>query len=1382
MSKTKELIKLINNEKINTWFDLGLFIDKFRENKKLPTAEFKGNFGEFIKHTSKGMAFITFYYNIDGVTIEIGKYAKTLKNINNNINVHYIAGEFYPASNQVIPDFAKKHEIKEINGFDKWKLYKYFFNTKIHRGSKEYNKLITDFISDILLIINKLGTYIEQNNINLLYLINTNSNPGNVSLALSTVLISEFFGIPVINNNHDFYWEGGNNKFDIKTKKLKKGPRDFFFKNYDIGEFFSQIEVLYPWESRSWIQVNINKKQSEHLIKINGHNPANVTEIGTAIDQTEYQNKSKRVSIDTFFQFEKIFSRYGKTLKAYNISDVFDKNIVSEKIQKPVLIGGKTKVIKDFHRENIIFLQPTRIVRRKNIETGIKLIDKLLNYDSFKQKMLSNPNLKITLIVTGPIPDGQYSYFNKLVKYFNSFITNSKIDFIKDRIYLGFLFSEFDTDRFKKTFKSPIGITELYNIASLILLPSETEGRGLPIIEAASAGIPIFCRRYYPQNVYAEVIGEHLSENLQLKVIEFDGKEITNQHLKSITEKVFYPHQFINEINHNKNVVDKRYSLKALKNNINSILEQLYLQISPNDKLMQKTKDFFNDYKKTDNSKSNEFKQLVKNNNREYMPGYGRLGFLIYLKSLIDPSYFRVEAQNFKGIALNYSKELIDDTICKVDLTKKQIHEFYNIVDNIFYYRNGEYKIRHDHSFAYRHRNKNYYPFYDFTIQELTGLINYIYLNTIKPIEENKIDESSHFFTDWNLAFAQFTSSSKIEIDNREILIEKLKQNLPIALFPSRYVKFEIEFFVLQSIRARLNIPLKDELTEKKIKSNSEPIKPVYIFTTKHKIGKWPLKQDIIEYINKCNDKELQLLLKLNLIRFVENNQYSVGINFKQFDNNSLKILNQISKQNGFLITTRRDAAFMTDIADIDKFHISKIQTNMQSNIMGIAINSGYIQFVPRAVRATLAYPTPIQTAKDLNNVLTSDNFKNLCNKKGKDYVFNTIKNDAISNSSPVTMVLDKLISKHKSNKAINYKFVSGVYNDGLPWNGVIATAKIKSTKFNFKILSSLNTKTVTRFIDEFEQQNNNSNKVKIAWNGGYILNAELVGKLGLPESYIGSPLGLLISDKKIISTPLFNKPAILFYENGKIEIKRVNVKQGIKIIDKDFVLDFDKNTYNNNSSSNKLAFFDLLYNKKIIETKGKTIIRLSGNTIKEIIKNTDKVNIIPVGLTLAIDNKIIPKHWKVNYKINFEIKGLLGIKHAVEAGPLLINNGKFSLDMETEGWKTAFSIATQAARLDFTDMRGPKIAAGTDKDGNLVILAINGRIRESVGATHIDMAEIMQDMKIQYAMGFDPGGSSTLVVNGKTLNISPYNKNYEENIYSLPPQPRAVSNCVLVY
>ena len=117
---------------------------------------------------------------------------------------------------------------------------------------------------------------------------------------------------------------------------------------------------------------------------------------------------------------------------------------------------------------------------------------------------------------------------------------------------------------------------------------------------------------------------------------------------------------------------------------------------------------------------------------------------------------------------------------------------------------------------------------------------------------------------------------------------------------------------------------------------------------------------------------------------------------------------------------------------------------------------------------------------------------------------------------------------------------------------------------------------------------------------------------------------------------------------------------------------------------------------------------------------------------------------------------------------------------MKLEGWKTGNSIATQAARLDFTDMRGPKIAVGINKEGNIMVLTINGRIRESVGATHHDMAGILESYGAVKAMGFDPGGSSTLVMAGKTLNISPYNHQFERNIFALPPEPRAVANAII--
>ena len=91
-AKIDNIINRLKNEKINTWFDLGLFIDKVKE-QSTPLA-FKGSTPSFDTHLEKGgIAFLTFYFTIDGITVETEKYAKIFKNIFPNIPIHFIAGD-----------------------------------------------------------------------------------------------------------------------------------------------------------------------------------------------------------------------------------------------------------------------------------------------------------------------------------------------------------------------------------------------------------------------------------------------------------------------------------------------------------------------------------------------------------------------------------------------------------------------------------------------------------------------------------------------------------------------------------------------------------------------------------------------------------------------------------------------------------------------------------------------------------------------------------------------------------------------------------------------------------------------------------------------------------------------------------------------------------------------------------------------------------------------------------------------------------------------------------------------------------------------------------------------------------------------------------------
>ncbi|MCK4665202.1 hypothetical protein KAU33_00535, partial [Candidatus Dependentiae bacterium] len=62
MGKVEEMLSALKSEKIETWFDLGLYIDKLRENRDTPSTNtfHIDEFDKFKEQISRGIAFITF--------------------------------------------------------------------------------------------------------------------------------------------------------------------------------------------------------------------------------------------------------------------------------------------------------------------------------------------------------------------------------------------------------------------------------------------------------------------------------------------------------------------------------------------------------------------------------------------------------------------------------------------------------------------------------------------------------------------------------------------------------------------------------------------------------------------------------------------------------------------------------------------------------------------------------------------------------------------------------------------------------------------------------------------------------------------------------------------------------------------------------------------------------------------------------------------------------------------------------------------------------------------------------------------------------------------------------------------------------------------------
>ncbi|MCO5297767.1 MAG: phosphodiester glycosidase family protein [Fimbriimonadaceae bacterium] len=97
---------------------------------------------------------------------------------------------------------------------------------------------------------------------------------------------------------------------------------------------------------------------------------------------------------------------------------------------------------------------------------------------------------------------------------------------------------------------------------------------------------------------------------------------------------------------------------------------------------------------------------------------------------------------------------------------------------------------------------------------------------------------------------------------------------------------------------------------------------------------------------------------------------------------------------------------------------------------------------------------------------------------------------------------------------------------------------------------------------------------------------------------------------------------------------------------------------------------------------------------------------------------------------------------NAVGGGPVLIRDGKTTIENEVEGFTKAF-----------TNNRHPRSAVGRTPEGDLWFVAIDGRQSMSVGATLPELASILKGLGCVDAVNLDGGGSSTMHVLGVTLN-----------------------------
>ncbi len=154
-----------------------------------------------------------------------------------------------------------------------------------------------------------------------------------------------------------------------------------------------------------------------------------------------------------------------------------------------------------------------------------------------------------------------------------------------------------------------------------------------------------------------------------------------------------------------------------------------------------------------------------------------------------------------------------------------------------------------------------------------------------------------------------------------------------------------------------------------------------------------------------------------------------------------------------------------------------------------------------------------------------------------------------------------------------------------------------------------------------------------------------------------------------------------------------------------------------------------------------------NGTAVKKTVEKSNKpfrsgVLIIYKDGTAKVINRT--KKETYNYNTENELHG--GIWHALQFGPVLVQNG------EIQNWLGNYS-------------RQPRIIFGYCEPGHYIAVAVDGRTKKSIGMTELEMAELMLSLGCTDAMNLDGGYSAAMLFMGKTINVPAPHRNGDGDV-----------------
>jgi glycosyltransferase involved in cell wall biosynthesis len=332
-------------------------------------------------------------------------------------------------------------------------------------------------------IYKKIMHWLEERKIDLIVSENASALPSHLEMGMAINKAVHKTGIPTITHDHDFAWERGDR---------------YLSPHKDINDF---VEEVFPLRAPSSVHAVINSHAAGTL-------------------QERFGRTS--VIVPNVMDFSRPFGERNK------------KNA-----ELPTHMG--------YVNDDIFLFQITRIVRRKGIESAIRLLDAL-------------NDKKVKLIVTGNYADDAGSaYYNELVNLIHELRLGEQVNFAYDLFHNKGLSNDRGEIRFS--------LSDAYALATACTYFSTYEGFGNAFVEAVLARRPIFVNNYKP--VYQPDIG---SKGFRTVMIE--NGELTGENVKQMSEIIYNPALAKEIADFNFELGRKYFSFDTLREKLEQLIGQ----------------------------------------------------------------------------------------------------------------------------------------------------------------------------------------------------------------------------------------------------------------------------------------------------------------------------------------------------------------------------------------------------------------------------------------------------------------------------------------------------------------------------------------------------------------------------------------------------------------------------------------------------------------------------------------------------------------------------------------------------------------------------------------------------------------------------------------